>query len=186
MNNTGGEAPIIDFNGFAHSLPDERCVLREGYQAFLAGYPELEVVRVTEDTADESLQREVSEATPDVVLLCLEVLDPAAVEKLELIRKQNSNVVIVLVCDQYDAEGLDALWRFSLGATTGYAYLQMDSMNTGEHLAMIISSAVDGHITLDPVVVESLLATVEPNPTLFTTLAPWEREVLKWMARGAA
>jgi DNA-binding NarL/FixJ family response regulator len=131
-----------------------------------------------------SLDAVVADLTPDIVLMGVEVLGPATVEKLRVVRERKPEAVIVLVAGDYDPEGIDGLREFSRGASKGYAYLSLDTFEKREQLVDTISLAAAGHVVVEPRVIEGLLDAPEAKRTLFTMLEPWEREVLKLMVKS--
>ena len=172
-----GKEKVFHFDG-------EERMKQDVFHSYFALDPDLEVVGVTEDTASGSLDAVVADLTPDIVLMGVEVLGPATVEKLRVIRERKPEAVIVLVAGDYDPEGIDGLREFSRGASTGYAYLSLDTFEKREQLVDTISLAAAGHVIVEPRVMKGLMDAPESKRTLFTTLEPWEREVLKLMVRS--
>jgi DNA-binding NarL/FixJ family response regulator len=105
-----------------------------------------------------------------------------------MLRENCPEVAIVLLSASYDASGLDALKRFSRGASSGYAFLLKDTMNSVRELPEIILGVARGRIITDPAVQHGLMAAADSPTldvsTLLKELSPREREVLGLMAKG--
>ena len=162
----------------------EERMKQEFFQSHLDSDPELEVVGVTEDTAKGSLDAVVADLAPDIVLMGVQVLGSAGVEKLRAIRERKPEAVIILVADRYDPEGIDRLREFSRKVTTGYAYLSLDTFENKKQLADMISLAAAGHVIVEPKIMDGLMGAHGHSRSLFSTLEPWERDVLKLMVRS--
>ncbi len=165
-------------------LAEEQQILREAYRVCFAAYPGLEIVGVSGDTAGESLVRAALALHPDVILLGIKILQPAAVEKLQALREHSPTVAVVLLSAHYDVKGIKALREFSRKSSGGCAYLLKHTIDTVDQLTQVIYSVAEGRIIVDPTVMEGLIATTETRSTLLKELSPRELEVLSWMAKG--
>ena len=154
------------------------------FQSYFAQYPDLEVAGITEDAASESLDAAVSSVIPDIVLMGTKSVGPAAVEKMRKVRAAKPEAAIVLLADRYEPEGFEALRRFSLEASAGYAYLSADMLEKRDQLVDAMSMAAAGRIIIDREVMDGLLAPAGGKGTLFSSLEPWERDVLKLLVSG--
>ena len=166
-----------------HSAGEQRTE-RDVFQSYFAQYPDLEIAGITEDAASESLDATVSSVIPDIVLMGTKSVGPAVVEKMRRVRAAKPEAAIVLLADRYDQEGFEALRCFSLEASAGYAYLSADMLEKRDQLADAMSMAAAGRIIIDREVMDGLLAPAGGKGTLFTSLEPWERDVLKLLVRG--
>jgi DNA-binding NarL/FixJ family response regulator len=156
----------------------------ELFQAYLDADPELEVIGVTEDTSKGSLDALVTDLAPDIVLMSVNVLRPVNVERLRVIRESRPEAVIILVAENYDSEGIDQLREFSRSVTTGYAYLSLDTFANKRRLTDTISLAAAGHVIVEPEIMDGLMGAQGYGRSLFSTLEPWERNVLRLMVRS--
>ena len=154
------------------------------FQSFFAQYPDLEIAGITEDATNESLDAAVSSVIPDIVLMGTKSVGPEAVEKMRRVRAAKPEAAIVLLADRYDPEGFEALRRVSLEASAGYAYLSADMLEKKDQLADAMSMAAAGRIIIDREVMDGLLAPAGGKGTLFASLEPWERDVLKLLVKG--
>lgn len=166
-----------------HSAGEQRTE-PDVFQSYFAQYPDLEVAGVTEDAANENLDDAVSSVNPEIVLMGTKAVSPEVVEKMRKIRESKPEAAIILLADRYDREGFEALRSFSLGASAGYAYLSADMLEKKDQLADAMSMAASGRIIIDREVMDGLLAPVGGKGTLFASLEPWERDVLKLLVRG--
>src|SRR5690606_25957130 len=123
-------------------------------------------------------------ARPNVMLIGFKVLHAATVEHLAKIRDSQPNIAVALRSPSYDVKGIRALREFSGGAATGCAYRLKHTIDTVDQLTQVIQSVSEGRIILDPAVMESLMAAMDPKSTFLKDLSPRELEVLSWMAKG--
>ena len=165
-------------------VAEEQQILREAYNTLFLSHPDLEVVGISGDTSTEALTAAASLLSPDVLLLGIKVLQPAAVERLEAVRESYPQLGIVLLSASYDVQGIKALRQFSRGATAGCAYLLKHTIDTVEQLTQVVHAVAQGRIILDPAVMEGLMAPTDATATLLKDLSPRELEVLSWMAKG--
>lgn len=165
-------------------IAEEQQLLREAYQTFFIARPDMDVVGVTGDTSGDSLSKAAVTKKPDVMLLGIKILQPATVEKLEMIRESNRDVAIVLLSAYYDVKGITALRMFSRGAGTGCAYLMKHTIDTVQQLTQVVRSVAEGRVILDPTVMDGLIATGDAKATFLKDLTTRELEVLGWMAKG--
>ncbi len=152
----------------------------EMYKACFAATDDLEVACVTGGD-QESLMSSVLESRPDVVLLGVALLEANTVEKMRILRETKPGVAFVLLFDRYNSEGIEALRKFSVGASAGYAYLIGDTVTTMEQLSRMLSLAAAGYMIVDPELLDVLSAPPESNSDLFT-LTPREMEKLQRLA----
>lgn len=138
----------------------------EMYKACFATSDDLEIAGVT-GGSPESLKNGVQETRPDVVLLGVALLEVSTVEKMKILREVRPGVAFVLLFDRYDSEGIEALRKFSIGASAGYAYLIGDTVTTMEQLSRMLSLAAAGYTIVDPALMDVLSAPPESDSTLF-------------------
>ena len=147
-------------------------------------HPEIEIVGSSGDTSGEALARAAAAMNPQVLLLGTKVLQPAAVEKLNLVRQACPRVGMVLLSAYYDVKGITSLREFSRGGGIGCAYLLKHTVDTVDQLVQVIHSVAQGRIIVDPAVMEGLISTGESKASFLKDLSPRELEVLSWMAKG--
>ncbi len=165
-------------------IAEEQQILREAYQTFFLPRHDIEVIGTSGDTGGEALARAASALQPDVLLIGTKVLQPSAIEKLEVVRENCPNVSLVLLSAYYDVKGITALREFSKGGHVGCAYLLKHTVDTVEQLIQVVHSVAEGRIIVDPAVMEGLIATSEGKASMLKDLSPRELEVLSWMAKG--
>lgn len=165
-------------------LAEEQQMLREAYQAFFIDHGGIQVVGSSGDTNGEALVSAATALKPQVILMGIKVLQPAAVEKLETVREQCPGVAVVVLSASYDMKGLKALREFSRGTAVGCAYLLKHTIDTVDQLTQVIVSAAEGRIIVDPAVMEGLITMGDTHSALLKELSPRETEVLSWMAKG--
>jgi DNA-binding NarL/FixJ family response regulator len=116
--------------------------------------------------------------------LGIKILQPATVEKLEMLREGCPEVAIVLLSAAYDMKGIRALREFARGASAGCAYLLKHTIDTVEQLTQMVHSVSEGRIIVDQTVMEGLITSGETYSAFLKELSPREMEVLSWMAKG--
>lgn len=165
-------------------IAEEQQILREAYQTFFLPHPTIEVVGTSGDVSIDALVGAAATLKPTVMLLGFKILHAATVEQLGKIREVEPNIAIALLSSSYDVKGIKALREFSKGAGTGCAYLLKHTIDTVDQLTQVIQSVSEGRIILDPAVMESMMAAMDPKATFLKDLSPRETEVLSWMAKG--
>jgi DNA-binding NarL/FixJ family response regulator len=164
-------------------LADDHYLVREGVRSLLATAPGVEVVAACDDL--ESLLAAVESERPDVVLTDIR-MPPGNVDEgvraAERLRETHPDVGVV-VLSQY-AEPRYALALLGSG-TARRGYLLKERVDDLGQLVSAIAAVASGGSTIDPKIVESLLAEktrVESSP--LNDLTPRERDVLREMAEG--
>ena len=170
-------------------LVDEQAIMLEAFRLCFATEPDQEVVGFMGDATIESLDRTVSDLVPDVVLMGVDTVELSTVQKLGAIRERNPKTAIVLLFGHCDEKGVEALRELSRGAEAGYAYLLMDTIDTQEQLARVMSLVSGGRVIIDPTVMDGLMGPVRPDSTLHTETIPWEpplseSELRLWISRN--
>ena len=174
-------------------IAEKQEIFREAYQSFFSQHPNIEAIGILGDTDGELLVGKARALKPDVILLGIGILQPASVKTLEMLRENCPEVAIVLLSASYDASDFDALRRLSRRASSGCAYLLKHDMNSVRELTQVILGVAQGRITIDPAVLDGLMAAAD-SPTFLLKelsprdqlkeLSPRELEVLSWMAKG--
>ena len=165
-------------------LAEEQQILREAYQSVFSSQPGIEVLGSSGDTSTEALMAAAAALRPGVILLGVKAVQPALVEKLEMLREVCPQVGLVLLFAYYDTEGIKALRRFSRDTSAGCAYLLKHTIDTMEQLTQVVHSVAEGRIIVDPMVMEELIKTDDARSSFVHELSPKELEVLGWLAKG--
>jgi len=165
-------------------IAEEQEVFREAYQSFFSRHPNIELISVSEDNDGESLVGKARVLKPNVILLGIGALQPASIKTLEMLRENCPQVGIVLLSASYNVAHFDALRRLSRRASSGRAYLLKHNMNSVRELTPVILGVARGRITIDPAVMDGLMAAADSPDFLLKELSPRELEVLGWMAKG--
>ena len=149
----------------------------------LESQPELEVIAVCSDL--DSLLAAVAAEPPDVVVTDIRMPPGGADEGIQAaVRLRGTNPDVgVIVLSQY----LEPRYALALleGGTAGRGYLLKERVEDIDELVAAISAVADGGSSIDPKVVEALVAakaSVEQSP--LHELTPRERDVLRGMAEG--
>ncbi len=165
-------------------IAEEQYILRKAYESFFPLDSGIEVVGVSGENTGEDLARAAEGLKPDVMLLGFKVLQPDAVEKLEMIREGSPDVAIVVLSGYYNVRGVKALRDFSRDSSTACAFLLKHTVDTVEQLAQVIRLVAEGRVILDPAVMEGLTEDSDSEASLLKELSPAELAILKWMANG--
>ena len=165
-------------------IAEEQEVFRDAYQAFFSRHPNIELISVSGDNESESLVSKARVLKPDVILLGIGVLQPASMKTLEMLRENCPQVGIVLLSASYDVGQFDALRRLTRRVSSGRAYMLKHTMDSVRELTHVILGVARGRITIDPAVMDGLMAAADSPDFLLKQLSPRELEVLGWMAKG--
>ncbi|MFH1141755.1 MAG: hypothetical protein V1724_08885, partial [Chloroflexota bacterium] len=155
-----------DNNRIKLYIAEEQQILREAYRSFFLPQPDVEVVGCSGDTTGDSLVGAAWALKPNVMLLGFRILQPATVERLEMVREKCPEVATVVLSASFDAKGIKALRDFSRGSSVGCAYLLKHTIDTVEQLTQMIHSVAEGRIILDLAVMEGLISSADSKSTL--------------------
>jgi DNA-binding NarL/FixJ family response regulator len=164
-------------------LADDHYLVREGVRRLLEAEPEVEVVAACADL--DSLLQAVESERPDVVLTDIRMPPDnvdEGIQAAERLRETHPEVGVV-VLSQY-AEPRYALALLDAG-TARRGYLLKERVDDLRQLVGAIAAVAAGGSTIDPKIVESLVADkrrVGSSP--LNDLTPRERDVLREMAEG--
>jgi DNA-binding NarL/FixJ family response regulator len=164
-------------------IADDNLLVREGVEKLVAQHDDLEVVEAC-GTYDE-LMDAVERKAPDVVVTDIRMpptgTDEGIRAALELREKHPGTGVVVLSQYSDPAYALSLLERGS----EGRAYLLKERVSDPNQLANAIAEVARGGSVIDPVVVESLVASRASRPASpIDRCTQREREVLEQMAQG--
>jgi DNA-binding NarL/FixJ family response regulator len=160
-------------------LAEDAYLVREGVRRLLETQPDIEVVAVC-GTLDELLEQVAAEQ-PDVVLTDIRMPPTGTDEGIraaEQLRDSHPDVGVV-VLSHYVEPGY-ALALLERG-TAGRAYLLKERVEDLEQLSGAIRIVAEGGSSIDPRVVDALVAARQSK---LHDLTPRERDVLREMAEG--
>jgi DNA-binding NarL/FixJ family response regulator len=164
-------------------LAEDHYLVREGVRRLLETQPDIEVVAVC--GAHDEVLAGVEEHEPDVVVTDIRMPPTGTDEGVriaEWLREHHPDTGVV-VLSQY-AQPSYALAMLEHG-TAGRGYLLKERVNDVGQLADAIRSVAGGGSTIDPLVVEALIAAqLEKSSSPLDELTPRERDVLREMAQG--
>ena len=165
-------------------LAEEQQILREAYLNFFSDQPGIELTGATNDTSAEFLIDSIEESEADVILLGIKTVQSDTVEKLQVIKEACPKVAMVLLFASYDVQGIKALRLFSRDAANGCAYLLKHTVDTVDQITQMVHAVAEGRIIIDPMVMEGLINTTDPQSSFLNELSPREMEVLSWISKG--
>jgi DNA-binding NarL/FixJ family response regulator len=158
-------------------LVDDHAVVREGLRALLSGVAEIHVVGEASD--GNGAVRAATQLQPDVIVMDLKMPGMGGLEAIPKIRTAapKSNIVI-LTSFAEEPHVRAAIEAGALG------YLLKDAMR--DEIVRAICAAAEGRPTLHQEAQRHLIKhlTAPDSPSLFDTLTPRERDVLRLLAEG--
>jgi DNA-binding NarL/FixJ family response regulator len=165
------------------ALADDSLLIREGLARLLAGEPEIQLVASCADL-DELLDA-VGRGDVDVVLTDIRMPPTMSDEGVRIagrLRETAPQVAVLLL--SHFADPSYALQLFERGSERR-GYLLKDRVNDRAQLRTAIMTVAAGGSTVDPKVVDSLVATrLEHETSPLAGLTPRERDVLAEIAQG--
>ena len=164
-------------------LADDHYLVREGVRRLLETQPDVEVVAVC-GTREEVIAA-VDAEVPDVVVTDIRMPPTGTDEGVQIAEwlRENHPATGVVVLSQY-AQPSYALAMLEHG-TAGRGYLLKERVDDVEQLVDAIRSVAGGGSTIDPLVVEALIAAqLQKSSSALDELTPRERDVLREMAQG--
>lgn len=165
-------------------LAEEQEILRKWFLASFNDRPSLTLVGSSDGVSSESLISAGLELRPQVVVLGVKELQPAAVEMLDLLHEACPEIGLVLLFSFCSRRGMKCLREFSRDASGGRAYLPKHTIDTIEQLEQTVHWVARGRVIIDPSVMEGLFKTEETLGESINGLSPKTLEVLKWLAKG--
>jgi len=164
-------------------LAEDNYLVREGTRMLLEDTGRIAVVGTAAN--GEELVAKVAAVEPDVVITDIRMPphhDTEGIEAAHRIRQCHPEIGVV-VLSQY-ADGGYALQLFSDG-TERLGYLLKERVGDLDELLNAVETVADGGSTIDPQVVEALVASrARQARSPLRTLTSRESEVLREMARG--
>jgi DNA-binding NarL/FixJ family response regulator len=160
-------------------IVDDHEVVRNGIRAYLNTLPEFHVVGEA-DSGEEAIKL-VAELIPDVVLMDLIMPGMDGVATTREVRKISPRTQVVVLTSYH--EDVHIFPALKAGAIS---YILKDMKM--DKLVETIHRAVDGEVTLHPLVAARVLQNIRgensEEETLFTDLTERETDVLKLIANG--
>ena len=157
--------------------------MREGLSALLETLDDVEMVAACE-TYDELIAA-VAEHRPDVVITDIRMPPSQTDEGIRAaneIREQYPDTGVVVLSQYVEPEYALSLFR---GGSSGRAYLLKERVGDIEALANAMTEVMKGGSTIDPQVVDVLVAArIRQKESQLARLSPRELEVLSKMAQG--
>jgi len=160
-------------------IADDHEVVRNGIRSFLETIPDFQVVG--ESASGEETLSLVSELIPDIVLLDLIMPGMDGIETTRRIKQVSPRTQVVVLTSYH--EDVHIFPALKAGAIS---YILKDMKM--EKLTEVLHRAVQGEVTLHPLVAARVLQNIrgengEEQP-LFTDLTDRETDVLKLIANG--
>jgi DNA-binding NarL/FixJ family response regulator len=165
------------------AIADDSYLVREGLSHVLAGSPELEVVRVCDDSY--SLLEAIERDQPDVVLTDIRMPPFREREGIRIAAQLHDShpEIGVVILSQYDDPSL-ALELFESGSE-GRAYLLKERVGDRAQLVAAIQAVANGRSVIDPKIIDGLIAErARASASPLDELTVREREVLAEVATG--
>jgi DNA-binding NarL/FixJ family response regulator len=165
------------------AIADDSYLVREGLSHVLAGSPELEVVRVCDDSY--SLLEAIERDQPDVVLTDIRMPPFREREGIRIAAQLHDShpEIGVVILSQYDHPSL-ALELFESGSE-GRAYLLKERVGDRAQLVAAIQAVANGRSVIDPKIIDGLIAErARASASPLDELTVREREVLAEVATG--
>ena len=163
---------------------EEQEILREAYKAVLPLQPDIDVAAISGDGNINAIMSVLSVIKADVLLLGIKTLQPDTVAQLITIRERFPSLGIVLLSGTFEIQGIKQLRGFARSNPYGWAFLRRDSIDNAIKLMHLVQSVAEGHVVLDPVVMEAIVETGDTGTAFLKQLTGRELQVLNWMTRG--
>lgn len=164
-------------------IAEEQAFFREVFQAFFVSHPRFALCGVSEDISPTALCAAVERLKPRVVMLGVKRLTPATVHTLQSVCTCWPDACVMVLVGSSDPQALTPLRAFARSARGGCGVLFKSTLNSLEEVSQVVLSVADGHVVLDPAILEGLIGPATPPPFL-NGLSPREQEVLAFMASG--
>lgn len=164
-------------------LAEDQYLVREGLLRMLEEREEIEVVAVCGDF--DSLVDAVAAERPDVVVTDIRMPPGNADEGIQLATRLRASDpgIGVVVLSQYATPSY--VLELLADGSEGRAYLLKERVSDIEQLVAAIVAVASGGSSLDPKVVEALVAeNARSEASPLNQLTPRERDVLREMAEG--
>jgi len=161
-------------------IADDHQIVRDGLRSLLEKEPDMEVVATVED--GRATVRLVEELKPDVVIMDISMPGLNGIEATRRITRDFPNIKIIALSMHDD--GRFVVNMLKAGAS-GYLLKDCAFKELSQAIHIVVRM---GKSYLSPditdVVVQSYVTGHSPEPVLFSTLTPREREVLQLVVEG--
>jgi two-component system nitrate/nitrite response regulator NarL len=162
-------------------LIDDHALFREGLESLLRRRG----VEVTAcSNADEGIEATL-EVKPDVVMVDLRMPDVDGVRTLQLLRKQDKEIPVLILTTSDDAADLKDCLRHD---ASGYLLKDMDP----DELVVALRKVIAGELVVAPELAGTLASIIqnrddgleEESKSVFSSLSPREMEILSHLTEG--
>lgn len=162
-------------------LIDDHALFREGLESLL----KRRGVEVTAcSNADEGIEATLA-VNPDVVMVDLRMPDVDGVRTLQLLRKQDKEIPILILTTSDDAADLKDCLRHD---ASGYLLKDMDP----DELVVALRKVIAGELVVAPELAGTLASIIqnrddsleEESKSVFSSLSPREMEILSHLTEG--
>lgn len=177
-------APAGDTKPAQLYLVEDQSVLMEAYKNLFHGHPLYEIAGTAESLHDEALLVDIPVLRPDVLLCGVKLLNPATVEALREINEISPTTPFMVMAGSYSPQGMRDLREFAIEIKHGWACVLKQSIDSMDAFAPILSSVMEGRLTLDPVLFQGLLDSGDVAAIFLKELSPQEAEIAGWIAKG--
>ncbi len=160
---------------------EEQELFCQAYQATFSAEPTIDLVGIVGEIDGQAIASAVTALRPDVVLLGTKTLCTDIVEKLEVIRRHNPDVGIVLLAALYDVKAVKQLRGFARRRSQGCAFLLKHSIDRTDQMVRVIRAVVEGRVIIDPLVKEGLFGVSDPRIAYLNDLTHQELDGLHRM-----
>ncbi|MDD5093883.1 MAG: response regulator transcription factor [Dehalococcoidia bacterium] len=169
-------------------IEEEQEILREAYKTVLSQEPSIELVgcgdgaHITKGDV-KGTEAVLLQTNPDILVIGTKLVQSNTISGLETIRRDFSQIGIVLLSAHFDAESIGKLKGFARNSKRG-AYLLKASISTGRELIRAIHDVSEGRVIVDPQVFAGLIQDSDISNSNIAGLTARELEVLGWLAMG--
>ncbi|OGO41102.1 MAG: hypothetical protein A2137_06390 [Chloroflexi bacterium RBG_16_58_8] len=162
---------------------EEQEIYREMYRHVLPTRANIEILKISEYSANGDLTRTVSEVSPDVLLLSVKKLDITIIEELESLRNSHPRMGIVILIIFYSSQDIELLRKLALCGESGMALFLKQSLDKIDQLCRTIIAVSQGQVILDPPLATFMFAG-KPECPFLKQLTTRELEILSLLSQG--
>ncbi len=162
---------------------EEQEIYREVYRYLLPAHASIEIAGIAEDGIPEHIMEEITDTSPQVLLLSVKTLNTDLISELEQARNKFPRMGIVILINQYSSQDVDLLRRLAMSGGSGMALFMKQSLDKIDHLCQTINAVSQGQVILDPPLATFLFAGKPESPFL-NQLTTRELEILSLLSQG--
>lgn len=162
---------------------EEQQIYREVFRSILPSMAPIELLDISGNGDIDALKKQISQLSPDVLLLSIKKLDTDIIKELAQIRTAHPSIGIMLLlvfCNTHDVE---LLRQLALKGAGGMALFLKQSLDQAEQLGRAILAVSQGQVILDPALASFMFAGKPESPFL-KQLTSREMEILNLLAQG--